>query len=52
MHNQNYSEALEKVKELRALFQQAKEKIKELETELVTEKATVPIAESLLRKKK
>ena len=41
MHNQNYSEALEKVKELRALFQQAQEKIKELEAELVAEKAVV-----------
>ena len=36
---------------MRSFFQQALEKIKELEAELVAEKAAVSTAESLLRKK-
>ena len=52
MHNQNYVEALEKVTEFRVLFQKAQEKkIKEVETELVSEKAVISMAEGLLRKK-
>ena len=37
MHDQNYSETLEKVREFKVLFQQAQEKIKEVEAELVVE---------------
>ena len=51
MLNQKYSEALEKVKEFEALFQQAQEKIKALEVELVDEKDAVSTTENLLRKK-
>ena len=51
MNDQNYSEALEKVKEFRVLFQQEQEKVKEVEAELVSEKASMSKVEGLLRKK-
>ena len=51
MHDQNYLVAPEKVKEFRVLFQQAQEKIKEVEAELVAEKAAISTTEGLLRKK-
>ena len=50
MNDQNYSEALEKVKEFRILYQQEQEKVKEVEAELASMKASVSKAEGLLRK--
>ena len=49
--NQNYSEALKKVKETRSLFQQAQEKNEALEAKLVVEKTVVTSAKNLLKKK-
>ena len=51
MNDRNYSEAFEKVKKFRILFQLAQKKIKELEAELASEKASVSKAEGLLRRK-
>ena len=42
MNDQNYSEALEKVKEFKVLYQQAQEKVKEVEAELASMKALFP----------
>ena len=42
---------MKKVEEIRALFQQAHEKIEALEAELVIEKSAVTSAENLLKKK-
>ena len=50
MNDWNYSKALEKV-EFRVLFQQVHEKVKEIEAELISEKASVSKAAGLLRKK-
>ena len=49
--NENYSEALKKVEEIKALFQQAQEKTEALEAELIVEKAVVTKAENLSNKK-
>ena len=51
MNDRNYSEALEKVKEFRVLYQQMQEKVKEVEAELASMKASISKAENLLRKK-
>ena len=51
IQNQNYSEALKKVEEIRALFQQAQEKIETLEAELIVEKTAITSVENLLKKK-
>ena len=51
IQNQNYSEALKKVEEVGALFQQAQEKREALEAELVVKKTAVTSAENLLKKK-
>ena len=51
MNDQNYSEALEKVKEFRILSQQEQEKAKEVEAKLASMKASVSKVEGLLRKK-
>ena len=58
MHDQNYSEALEKVKEFKILYHQSLEKVKGIEAELISmkaeltsRKAFVSKAEGLLRKK-
>ena len=42
---------MKKVKEIRALFQQAQEKIEALEAELVVEKIAISSTKNLLRKK-
>ena len=41
MSNQNHSEALDKVREFRVLFQQSEDKVKELDTELASIKTFV-----------
>ena len=51
MNDQNYSEALEKVKEFRILSQQEQEKAKEVAAKLASMKASVSKVEGLLRKK-
>ena len=51
MNDRNYSEALKMVKEFKFLFQQAHEKVKEVEVELASMKALVSKAKVLLRKK-
>ena len=47
----NYSEALKNLEEVRALLQQAQDKIEALEAELVVEKTVVAVAEALVKKK-
>ena len=51
MSNQNYSEALDKVKEFRILYQQSKQKVKKVEAELALMKTSVSQVENLLKKK-
>ena len=58
MHDQNYSEALGKVKEFRILYHQSQEKVKEIEAELISKKAelssmkaSISKVEELLRKR-
>ena len=51
MSNQNYLEALDKVKEFRILYQQSKEKVEKMKAELTSMKTSVSQAENLLKKK-
>ena len=51
MSNQNYPEALGKIREFKILYERAQERIREVEAELVAEQAVVSMVEGLLRKK-
>ena len=51
MHNLNYEDDLEKIKEFKTLYQQSEDKVKEIRAELTSEQATLSTAKSLLRKK-
>ena len=52
MSNQNYSEALDNMKEFRVLFQQSEEKVKELEAKLASMKTSVSQAKSPVKEKR
>ena len=51
MHNLNYKEALKKIKEFKALYQQSEDKVKAIRAELASEQAALSMTEGLLRKK-
>ena len=50
-NDQNYSNALDKVKEFRTLHQQSEEKIKKMEIEVLLMKTTISEAENILKKR-
>ena len=51
MSDQNYSEALDKVKEFKALYQQSEEKIKKMEAELASMRTSVSQAENVVNRR-
>ena len=51
VYDLNYKEALEKIKEFKALYQQSEDKVKEIRAKLACEQATLSTTEGLLWKK-
>ena len=52
VNDQNYSEALDKVKEFRTLHQQSEERMRKMEAELISMKTSVFEAENVYKKEK